>query len=308
MRIVIIGGTGLVGSKVVSMLRGRGHEVLPAARSTGVNAVSGEGLAEAIGGADVLIDVSNSSSIDDEATQFFETATRNILGAEATARIRHHIVLSVVGVQRLAANPYFRAKLAQEQLVRNSRTPYTILRSTQFFEFLKQIADNATVGGAVRLPSVLFQPIAAEEVARIVAEVAERRPVNGNIEIGGPETHRLDELVRLALRAGSDSREVVTDPNSRYFGSELDERSLMPDDSARLGRVTYERWHRDGTQILAVLTGETLVGHDVGGRGWPSADEIAVLAYSFYENGGRQNGHDLDDWLAAERQLRHHYA
>ena len=245
MKIVIIGGTGRIGSKVVAMLRERGHQAVPAAPETGVNTITGEGLAEVLTGAGVVVDVSNSPSFaDDAAMNFFETSTRNILGAEATADVRHHVALSVVGVDRLPGSGYLRAKLAQEKLIRNSRMPYTIVHATQFFEFLKGIADSATVGNSVRLAPVMFQPMAAEDVARTVADVAVAKPVNGIVEVAGPQAYRLDELIRLDLRARNDSREVVTDPKAPYYGAVLSERSLMPGEDARIGRVTYEAWRQ----------------------------------------------------------------
>jgi uncharacterized protein YbjT (DUF2867 family) len=245
MRIVIIGGTGLIGSKVVAMLRERGHDAVPAAPNTGVNTITGEGLAEVVARADALIDVSNSPSFEAEAAMnFFQTSTRNILAAEAAAGVRHHVALSIVGIDRLAENGYFRAKLAQEELIRSSRIPYSIVHATQFFEFLKGIADDATVGNTVRLAPVMFQPMAAEDVARAVCTVALGTPVNGVVEVAGPEPYRLDELVRLGLRARKDPREVVTDPQARYFGALLSERSLMPGDDARVGQLTFQDWQQ----------------------------------------------------------------
>jgi uncharacterized protein YbjT (DUF2867 family) len=245
MRVVIIGGTGLVGSKVVTMLRERGHDAVPAALETGVNTLTGEGLARAVTGADVVIDVSNSPSFDGEAAmKFFQTSTRNILAAEAAAGVRHHVALSVVGLDQLADNGYFRAKLAQEELIRSSRIPYSIVHATQFFEFLKRIADDATVGDTVHLAPVMFQPMAAEDVARTVCGVALGAPINGIVETAGPQPYRLDELVRTGLRAQKDPREVVTDPQAPYFGSVPSERSLMPGDGARLGDVTFHAWQQ----------------------------------------------------------------
>jgi uncharacterized protein YbjT (DUF2867 family) len=245
MKIVIIGGTGLIGSKVVGMLRERGHDAVPAAPNTGVNTLTGEGLAEVVTGAGVLIDVSNSPSLDgDAAMKFFQTSTRNILAAEAAAGVRHHVALSPVGIDRLTDNAYFRAKVAQEELIRSSSIPYSIVHATQFFEFLKGIADDATVGNTVRLAPVMFQPMAAEDVARAVCNVALGKPANGIVEVAGPEPYRLDEFVRLGLRARKDPREVVTDPQARYFGSVLSERSLMPGDDARIGKVTFQAWQQ----------------------------------------------------------------
>jgi uncharacterized protein YbjT (DUF2867 family) len=245
MRVVIIGGTGLIGSKVVAMLRERGHDAVPAAPDTGVNTLTGEGLTEVVTGADVVIDVSNSPSIDGEAAmKFFQTSTRNILAAEAAAGVRHHVALSVVGVDRLVENGYFQAKVAQEALIRSSGIPYSIVHATQFFEYLKGIADAATVGNTVRVAPVMFQPIAAEDVARTVTSVAVGNPVNGVVEVAGPEPYRLDEFVRLGLRARKDPREVVTDPRAPYFGSVPSERSLMPADDAQIGKVTFQAWQQ----------------------------------------------------------------
>ncbi len=245
MKIVIIGGTGLIGSKVVTMLRERGHDAVPAAPNTGVNTLTGEGLAQAVTGADVVIDVSNSPSFDDEtAMNFFQTSTRNILAAEAVAGVRHHVALSVVGIDRLTDNGYFRAKVAQEELIRSSPIPYSIVHATQFFEFLKGIADDATSGNTVRVAPVMFQPMAAEDVARTVSNVALGSPINGIVETAGPEPYRLDEFVRVGLRALKDPREVVTDPKAPYFGSVLSERSLMPADDARIGKVTFQAWQQ----------------------------------------------------------------
>ena len=245
MKIVIIGGTGLIGSKVVTMCHYLGHEAVSASPGTGVNTVTGEGLAQVLAGADVLADVSNSPSYDGEAAMtFFQTSTRNIVAAETSASVRHHVALSIVGVDRVPANAYYRAKLAQEDLIRRSSIPYSIVRATQFFEFIKAIADDATLGGTVRLAHAMFQPIAAEDAARTVCNVAVGTPVKGIVEVAGPEPYRLDELVRLALRATEDPREVVTDPQAPYFGSVLSERSLMPGDDARLGQLTFQAWQR----------------------------------------------------------------
>jgi uncharacterized protein YbjT (DUF2867 family) len=249
MKIVIIGGTGLIGSKVVKLLGERGHDAVPAAPDTGVNTVTGEGLAQVLTGANVVIDVSNSPSFDGEkAMQFFQTSTRNILAAEAAAGVRHHVALSVVGIDRLADIGYFRAKLAQEELIRSAAIPYSIVHATQFFEFLKGIADDATVGNTVHVAPVMFQPIAAEDVARTVCTVAVGTPVNGIVEVAGPEPYRLDEFVRLGLRARKDPREVVTDPKARYFGAVLSERSLMPGDDARIGKITFQAWQQQAAQ------------------------------------------------------------
>ncbi len=253
MKIVIIGGTGRIGSKVVSMLRESGHEAVPAAPNTGVDTLTGNGLPDAVAGAAVVVDVSNSPSFEDEAAmKFFQTSTRNILAAEAKAGVRHHVVLSVVGVERLAAtNGYFRAKLAQETLVRSSGIPFSIVHATQFFEFLKGIADSATVGNTVHLPPVLFQPMAAEDVARAVSTVALGTPVNGIIEVAGPQPYRLDELVRLQLHATNDPRDVVTDPRARYFVTQVSERALLPADDARIAHTTFHAWQQEAGQQRA---------------------------------------------------------
>jgi uncharacterized protein YbjT (DUF2867 family) len=243
MRIVIIGGTGLIGSKLVRLLRERSHDAVPAAPETGVNTLTGEGLAQIVAGADVVVDVSNSPSFEDEAAmKFFRTSTRNILAEEEAAGVRHHVVLSVVGIDRLADNGYFRAKLTQEELIRGSPIPYSIVHATQFFEFLVRIADDATVGDTVRLAPVLFQPMAAEDVARAVCNVALGAPINGIVETAGPQPYRLDELVRVRLQDRNDPRRVVTDPRAPYFGSVPSERSLMPGDDARIGEVTFQAW------------------------------------------------------------------
>ncbi|HEU4631589.1 MAG TPA: SDR family oxidoreductase [Gemmatimonadaceae bacterium] len=245
MKIVIIGGTGLFGSKLVARLREQGHDVLPAAPNTGVNTLTGEGLADAMAGATVVVDVSNSPSLDDAAVlHFFETSTANLLAAEAAAGVRHHVALSVVGTDRLAeaGSGYFLAKRAQERLIERSSTPYTIVHATQFFEFVKAIADAATEGRTARVAPVLIQPMAADEVASAVARVAVGPPVNGVVEVAGPERFRLDYLVRRSLRARHDPRDVIADPHARYFGAELGERTLVPGHDASLGKVGFEEW------------------------------------------------------------------
>jgi len=243
MKVVIIGGTGLIGSKVVARLRGDGHQAVPASPDTGVNTLTGEGLAQALTGAAVVIDVSNSPSFEDAAVlKFFETSTSNLLAAEAAAGVGHHVALSVVGSDRAPDSGYFRAKIAQEELIRNSSIPYSIVRATQFFEFFKRIADEATDGNTVRIAPVLFQPIAAEDVANAVARVAVSAPVNGIVEIAGPQQFRFDEFIRLGLRARHDPREVVGDSHARYFGTELGERALVPEANARLGEIRFENW------------------------------------------------------------------
>jgi uncharacterized protein YbjT (DUF2867 family) len=243
MKIVVIGGSGLIGSKLVGKLREQGHEALAASPNSGVNSITGEGLAEALKGASVVVDVTNSPSWEDAAVMtFFETSTRNLLAYGAAAGVKHHVALSVVGTERLLASGFFRAKMAQENLIKASSIPYTIIRATQFFEFVKAIADYSTEGNTVRLPSALIQPMAADDVASAVGRVATGAPANGMVEVGGPEKFRLDELARQALAASKDPREVVTDPKARYYGVEVSEKTLVPDDSARLGETRFETW------------------------------------------------------------------
>jgi uncharacterized protein YbjT (DUF2867 family) len=243
MKLVIIGGSGLIGSKLVSRLRDHGHDAVPASPNTGVDTLTGEGLAEVLDGAAVVVDVSNSPSFADaDVLAFFETSTRNLLQAEAQAGVGHHVALSIVGDDDLPDSGYLRAKVAQETLIRRSSIPYSIVRATQFFEFLGRIADEATAGGTVRLPPVLFQPIAAEDVAAAVGRVAEGAPLNGVVEIAGPDQFRFDDFIRRGLAARHDPRQVVGDPEARYFGTHLEERSLVPGDGARLGETTFEDW------------------------------------------------------------------
>lgn len=244
MKIVVIGGTGLIGSKLVTGLGEHGHEAVAAARNTGVNTVTGEGLAGALAGADVVIDVSNSPSFEDTAVmQFFETSTRNVLAAEADAGVRHHVALSVVGTDRLPDSGYFQAKLAQERLIEKAGIPFSIVHATQFYEFTRAIADAASSDGrTVHIAPVLYQPIAADDVARAVGKTAVGSPLNGRREIAGPEQFRMDEFFRDALAAWNDPREVVTDPDARYFGARLSERSLVPADGAILGEIRYADW------------------------------------------------------------------
>jgi uncharacterized protein YbjT (DUF2867 family) len=243
MKIVVVGGTGLIGSKVVGILSGRGYEALPASPATGVNSLTGEGLGQALAGAEVVVDTTNAPSFEASAVmEFFVTSTRTILEAGREAGVGHHVALSVVGTDRLGESGYFRAKLAQERLIEESSTPYSIVRATQFFEFLRGIADAATDGNEVRLPSALIQPVAADEVAVTVAEVAVGDPINGIIEVGGPEQFRLDEVIGRVLTAGADVRDVVTDPEARYFGARLGERTLVPGRSATLAQTTLEEW------------------------------------------------------------------
>jgi uncharacterized protein YbjT (DUF2867 family) len=243
MKIVVIGGSGLIGSKLVTKLREQGHEAVAASPKSGVNSLTGEGLAEALKGASVVVDVSNSPSWEDSAVmKFFETSTRNLLVSETAAGVRHHVALSVVGSERMLESGYFRAKIAQENLIKASSIPYSIVRATQFFEFVKGIADISTDADKVRLPHVLFQPIAADDVASAVGKVAMGAPANGTVEVGGPEKFRLDDLVRQALAAWKDPREVVADPHARYYGIEVSERTLVPGDDARLGETRFETW------------------------------------------------------------------
>jgi uncharacterized protein YbjT (DUF2867 family) len=243
MKIVVIGGTGLIGSKLVKQLREHGHEAVAASPNTGVNSITGDGLADALKGATVVVDVTNSPSWDDAAVlNFFETSTRNLLTYEEAAGVGHHVALSVVGTERLLESGFFRAKLAQETLIKASKIPYTIVRATQFFEFVKQIIDSSTDGSKVRLPAALIQPMAAEDVARAVAKIATNPPVNGTVEIGGPEQFRLDELARLTLAARKDPREVISDPNGRYYGIKVSESALVPDKNAPLGQIHLGTW------------------------------------------------------------------
>ncbi len=246
MKLVIIGGTGLIGSKLVKDLSDRGHEAVAAAPNTGVNTLTGQGLAGVLEGASVVVDVSNSPSFEDAAVmEFFTTSTRNVLAASQAAFVKHYVALSVVGTERLSGSGYFRAKIAQEDLIKRADTPYSIVHATQFFEFIKGIADGATVDGTVRLPPALIQPMAADDVAKAVGRVALGPPVMGIVEVAGPETFRLDELVRETLRARQDPREVVADPGARYAGAILEERTLIPSDGARLGEVRLQDWLKE---------------------------------------------------------------
>ncbi|HET6334802.1 MAG TPA: SDR family oxidoreductase [Polyangiales bacterium] len=243
MKIVVIGGTGLIGSKVVQKLRVHGHEAVPASPDSGVNTLTGEGLLEVMQGASVVIDVSNSPSFEDDAVlKLFETSTRNLLAAELTAGVKHHVALSVVGTERLSESGYFRAKIAQENMIKASAMPYSIVHATQFFEFVKSIASAATSGDTVRLAPVLIQPMAADDVANAVCSVAVGVPVNGTVEVAGPERLRLDELIRRGLSARKDAREVIADPSARYFGAQLSELTLVPGDDARIGHTRFETW------------------------------------------------------------------
>jgi uncharacterized protein YbjT (DUF2867 family) len=243
MKIVVIGGSGLIGSKLVNKLREQGQEAIAASPNSGVNTVTGEGLAEALQGASVVVDVTNSPSWEDAAVmKFFETSTRNLLSYEATAGVGHHVALSVVGTERMPDSGYFRAKVAQEKLIKESSVPYSIVRATQFFEFLKGLADISMDRGKVHLPPVLFQPMAADDVASGVGGIAVGAAVNGTVEIAGPEQFRLNELVARRLATLKDSREVIADPHARYSGAEVNDRTLVPGKNAQLGKTRFETW------------------------------------------------------------------
>jgi len=242
-KIAVIGGTGLIGSKLVNKLRELGHEAVAAAPNTGVNTLTGEGLAEVLKGASVVVDVSNSPSWEDAAVlNFFETSTRNLLSYGGAAGVGHHVALSVVGTDQLSESGYFRAKIAQEKLIKESPIPYTIIHATQFFEFLKGLADISVVDGKVHVPPVLFQPMSADDVASAVGKVAVGPPANGIVEIGGPEQFRIDELVRRRLAALKDPREVIADPNALYSGARITDKTLVPGRNARLGETRFETW------------------------------------------------------------------
>ena len=243
MKIVVIGGSGLIGTKLVNKLRESGHEALAASPSSGVNTVTREGLAQALAGAQVVVDVANAPDWEDNAVlAFFETSGRNLLAAEAAAGVGHHVALSVVGTDRLLASGYFRAKMAQEKLIKASPIPYTIVRATQFYEFVGGIAQLATEGQTVRLPPVLMQPIAADDVAAVMADVALASPLNGTFELAGPEPIRQDDLVRQFLKATGDARTVITDPKALYYGITVNDQSLTPGDNPRLGTIRFESW------------------------------------------------------------------
>jgi len=249
MKIVVVGGTGLIGSKLVKKLREQGQESVAASPSSGVNTLTGEGLADALEGAAVVVDVTNSPSWEDAAVlKFFETSTRNLLDHEAAAGIRHHIALSVVATERLLESGFFRAKLLQENLIKASSLSYSIVRATQFFEFVKNIADLSTEGNQVRLPPALFQPMAADDVASALCRIATGSPVNGTMEIAGPQQFRLDELIRRDLAARKDPREVISDPHARYYGIAVGERTLLPNDDAQLGETRFENWLHQSTK------------------------------------------------------------
>ena len=243
MKIVVIGDSGLIGKKLVSRLRERGHEVVPASPSSGVNTLTGQGLSEALAGAQVVVDVANSPSWEDTAVlDFFETSGRNLLAAEAVAGVRHHVALSVVGTDRLLASGYFRAKFAQEKLIKASHIPYTIVRATQFFEFVGAIAQSGTDGQNIRLPAAMMQPIVSDDVAAALADVAIAEPLNGTVELAGPEPIRMDELVRRFLIAGRDTRRVIADPQARYYGIPVDDQSLIPGNHPRIGPTRFAEW------------------------------------------------------------------
>jgi uncharacterized protein YbjT (DUF2867 family) len=249
MKIVIIGGTGLIGSKVVERLRRKGHDVIAASPNSGVNTFTGEGVAEALASVAVVVDLANSPSFEDKAVlQFFETAGRNLLGAAKSAGVKHHVALSIVGAERLPESGYMRAKMAQERLIRASGVPYTIIHSTQFLEFLPGIAQSGTLGNSVTVSSALFQPISSEDVADAVADIALSAPANGVVEIGGPQAIRMSDLVATWLKRSNDRREVIADPKARYFGAVLDDGSLVPGPGARLGRLGFEDWFRTTSQ------------------------------------------------------------
>lgn len=257
MKIVVIGGTGLIGSRLVKKLGEQGHETVAAAPSSGVNSITGEGLADALKGASAVVDVTNSPSWEDAAVlHFFETSTRNLLASGATASIRHHVALSVVGTERLLESGFFRAKLAQENLIKASPRPYTIVRATQFFEFVKPIADSSTQGNQVRLPSALIQPMAADDVASALARVVTASPMNRTMEIGGPEKFQLDELARRALAAFHDPREVILDPQARYYGIAVSERTLLPGEDAQLGKTHFDNWVIQAAKPVAKAGGK----------------------------------------------------
>jgi uncharacterized protein YbjT (DUF2867 family) len=247
MKIVVIGGTGLIGSKLVSKLTEHGHEVIAASPNTGVNTLTGQGLVEVLKGAQVVVDVSNSPSWEEQAVMdFFTTSTTNLIKFGAAAGVGHLVALSVVGTDRLTESPYFRAKIVQEKLIKESGLQYSIVHATQFFEFVKGIADFSTQGDKVHLPPVLIQPMVSDDVAKAVGRTAVGAPVNGIVEVGGPEKFRLDELIRLGLNAISDPREVITDPNALYYGVHVSERTLVPEDDAKLGEIRFRDWLAEG--------------------------------------------------------------
>jgi uncharacterized protein YbjT (DUF2867 family) len=243
MKIVVIGGSGLIGSKVVTRLVEQGHKAVPASPSSGVNTLTGEGLAKVLEGAMVVVDVSNSPSFEDTAVmEFFKTSTRNLLTHAKAAGVGHYVALSVVGSERLLESGYFRAKIAQEKMIKEAPIPYSIVRATQFFEFVKDITDFSADGNVIRLPPALIQPMAADDVAAAVCRVAVGAPLNGSVEVGGPKAFRFDELIRLSMSARNDSRQIITDPQAGYFGVKVSERTLIPGDDAQLGDKRFEDW------------------------------------------------------------------
>lgn len=243
MKIIVIGGSGLIGSNIVTRLRMNGHETVAASPGTGVDTITGKGLAEVLAGAQVVVDVSGSPSFEDRAVlEFFQTSTRNLLAAEAEAGVEHHVALSIVGSDRLPENGYFRAKVAQEDLIKAAKVPYTILRSTQFSEFIEGIINSSADGDTIRLSPALIQPIAADDVSAVLADLAVAAPVNGTVEVGGPDRFPLDEIARKFLAARDDKRQVIADVHARYFGSELDDRSLVTGDRARIGPTRFHNW------------------------------------------------------------------
>jgi len=269
MKFVVIGGSGLIGSKVVKRLRERGYEVVSASPNSGVNTLTGEGLAEVLEGASVVVDVSNSPSFDDAPVmEFFKTSTGNLISYEAAAGVGQHVALSIVGCDGLPDSGYMRAKVVQEKLIKESSIPYSIVRATQFFEFVNRIADSATEGNTVRLPPVRFQPMASDDVARAVSTVAMGSPLNGIVEVGGPEQFRFDELIRLGLNARNDPREVIADPHARYFGTELTEHSLVPANDALLGEIHFKDWlAQSASQMPSTSLQPTAVAASKGATG-----------------------------------------
>jgi uncharacterized protein YbjT (DUF2867 family) len=265
MKIVVIGGTGLIGSKLVSKLTEQGHEAVAASPKTGVNTLTGQGLEEVLKGAQVIVDVSNAPSWEEQAVMdFFKTSTNNLLKYGVAAGVGHLVALSVVGTDRLTESPYFRAKLAQEKLIKESGLAYSIVHATQFFEFVKGIADISTQGDQVRLAPVLIQPMASDDVAKAVGRVSVGTPVNGIVEVAGPEKFRLDELIRLDLSALGDPREVVTDPNALYYGARVSERTLVPEDDAKLGEIRFEEWLAQGS-VKSKSSGHAVPAHKAKG-------------------------------------------
>lgn len=255
MKIVVIGGSGLIGSKLVGKLRQQGHEVLAASPDSGVNTITGEGLSEALTGAQVVVDVANSPSFEDAAVlKFFETSTGNLLAAEAKAGVKHHVALSVVGTDRLQESGYFRAKMAQENLIKASSAPYSLLRSTQFFEFIGRIAESSADGKSARVSDAMIQPIVSDDVVAALADITLAAPLNGIAEVAGPDRFRLDALVRRALSATGDAREVITDSEARYFGARLNDQTLTPDAGARIGATHFEDWLKYSAQAPAHKT------------------------------------------------------